>query len=111
MVAERRQSINLRHGGGHTTRIGFEADEIVDAAKSQTVQIAGNARQVVVEQWGNVNDFGQLLADQFGNKRFSANTGTLLAKFDVAPHEVSDQGALIEVIFVITRLCTPTHAD
>src|SRR3974390_2767957 len=65
----------------------------------------------MVQQGRNVNDFGAFPAHQFLNKGFSANTWPFLAEFEITPHEVSQEGSIVEGFFVIARLGTAFDAN
>ena len=59
--------------------------------------MAADAGAVFIEEGYNGNDFGQALADQFGDERFFADTPVGLAKFLVAPDEGADHRGIRQI--------------
>ena len=70
-VADCRQGVNFRHGNGEPSGVALEPQGIVHAAQGQAVKVSANAGVFPIEQRRDADDFGDLPADDFGNKGFS----------------------------------------
>lgn len=111
LVANRFQSVDLRHGARHAVGSDLEADEIVHAAFRQAIEMAGDADHVMVEQRGNADDLRNLATEQPGDVGPAANAGALQAKFVIAIDQVTDHFVLVVALVVPAGLDAAGDAD
>jgi hypothetical protein len=86
--------------GGEAVRIGFEAERIVDATESETVQAADDASEVVVEEWRDVDDFGHVGRDEAAEEGTAAGVIGFFAEFVIAVDEFAEESGFVELLFV-----------
>ena len=74
--------------------------------------MAANAGVFLVQQRRDADDFGDLPADEFGDKGFSPDAFAFFAEFQIAPDQVADDGGvgLIKIRRVVAGLRAAGHA-
>src|SRR5687768_13258508 len=101
-VAEERQGVDFRNSFRQALRVGFKTEDVLRAAHGQAVEVSINPGGMMVEQRGDLNNFGNSVSDQLCEKRFAARADGLLSKLDVTIDEVSEQRGLVKSVGIIT---------
>ena len=101
-VAERRQGVDFRDRGGEAARVRLEAHHVVRAAEGEAEEISADTGGVVIQKRGDVDDFGHALGDQFRDVGLATDAFALAAKFQISPHELSEDGSVgrVESVFI-----------
>lgn len=110
-VTEFRESIEFWDGDGELGGGSFEAEGVVDAADGEAVEGSGDAGTVVVEEWGDIDDAGDFLCYESGNKRFPSNAFIFKSEFGVAEDEVSEERSFVEGVFVVAGIGAAFGSD
>ena len=71
-VTQQWQRADFRDGDGKAVRINLETAGIVHATEREAVKLAADTDFLLVEQRRDIDDFGDLLTDDFGDKGFPA---------------------------------------
>jgi len=111
VLTQGREIVNIGNGNGEAPRVGFKPGEIIDAARGEAVEQAGDAGVVMIEERGDVDDTGDFPGEELGNERPSTDLIAFLAELEVAPDKIAEDGGLVKRRRVIAGLGAAEHTD
>ena len=109
-IAQSRQGIDFRHGGGQAFGFGLETNRIINTAGGERVEAPADAGQVVVEQGRDNNNFCNFAGQEFADIGFAASLGAVQIKFHVTGHQIAQEGIVVGDLGVVASVCASSQA-